>query len=394
MIVPGVKEIHDGISRHIKEISKRLSKRGFTIVNLLASSGKRPSVQIIEDSYILLKVPSVSFRFLRPRRNLVASYLDQFFYYYGYREATRKVARDINDMSILHTNGLCTVAQSRSSRCKRLVTFQGFGQLDMLSRDRSNFRALLLHSVLRKVYVNADHYTAYSERMKQTACQLYGIDPSKISIVPHGVDAGTFSAKKDYERIEELELKYNINRRFRVIFVSHLVRGKGLDIMFRAMEILKKKRNDVMLLLKVGKNAHPSVQNMVETLGLGNDVRVISDFLSETDFRALYQLSDAFVNFHILTGYSTTVLEAMASGIPPIIYRYSPNRDLLDESAGVILNSLNPEELANAIELLANDSDLAGRLGQNAMKMVADHYDWDTAVVPGYASVYNKLING
>jgi glycosyltransferase involved in cell wall biosynthesis len=144
----------------------------------------------------------------------------------------------------------------------------------------------------------------------------------------------------------------------------------------------------------VGGMAAASTRWLVAGAGLGDDVRVISDFLVEKELRALYQLSGAFVNYHILTGYSTTVLEAMASGIPPIVYRYSPNCGLLDESAGVILNSLDPEELANAIDLLADDGGLAKRLGRNANKLAVENYDWDTAVVPRYASVYNRLIDG
>jgi spore coat protein SA len=336
----------------------------------------------------------VSFHFVRPRVSLIASYLNQVFYYGGYKEAVRKVAADLKDISVMHTHGLCSMTQSKNHRFKRLVTFQGFGQLDMLTRDRSELKAALLHSVLKRVYSRGDHFTTFSDDMKKNASRLYGIDPSKISIVPHGVDTGAFSTKADFEEIQRLESKYNINKRFRVVFVGHLVRGKGLGTILRAMKILKGRRNDVMLLLKVGGMAAASTRWLVAGAGLGDDVRVISDFLVEKELRALYQLSDAFVNYHILTGYSTTVLEAMASGIPPIVYRYSPNRGLLDESAGVILNSLDPEELANAIDLLADDGGLAKRLGRNANKLAVENYDWDTAVVPRYASVYNRLING
>ena len=392
VMVPGIKTSYDGCARHIQEISKRLSNKGFLVINVLATNDKEPNLQIIDNSYVLLEVPSVLYHFIKPHSSLVGSYLNQFFHYSGFKEAVGKVIGDLSDRAILHTHGFCALTQPGKSKFKRVATFQGFGQLDMLTRDHSNIRAAVLHSALKKVYSNADHYTVFSERMKKTACQLYDINSRKISIVPHGVDAGFFSSRTADGRIKELESKYAIDKPFRVIFVGTLVRGKGLEILLRAMKILKGKRNDVMALLKIGGFAVSSVNGLIEHYGLNGSVKAISDFLSEADFKALYQLSDAFVNFHMMTGYSTTVLEAMASGGPPIIYKNSPNSDLVDESCGLLLKSVSPKELANAIEMLADDPGLRKRLGQSAKNKAARYYDWDRSVVPRYVSLYNRLI--
>ena len=82
----------------------------------------------------------------------------------------------------------------------------------------------------------------------------------------------------------------------------------------------------------------------------------------------------------------------MASGVPPIIYKNSPNSDLVDESCGLLLKSVSPKELANAIEMLADDPGLRKRLGQSAKNKAARYYDWDRSVVPRYVSLYNRLI--
>ena len=79
VMVPGIKESYDGCARHIQEISKRLSKKGFSVINVLATKSKKPNLQIIDDSYMLLEVPSVLYRFLKPRSSLVGSYFNQFF---------------------------------------------------------------------------------------------------------------------------------------------------------------------------------------------------------------------------------------------------------------------------------------------------------------------------
>ena len=55
VMVPGIKEVHDGCARHIQEISKRLAKKGHLIINVLATKNRKPNLQVVDDSYLLLE---------------------------------------------------------------------------------------------------------------------------------------------------------------------------------------------------------------------------------------------------------------------------------------------------------------------------------------------------
>lgn len=111
------------------------------------------------------------------------------------------------------------------------------------------------------------------------------------------------------------------------------------------------------------------------------------------ELKSLYKVSNAYVNYHLMSGHSTAVLEAMASGVPPIIHKSSPNTDILDKSCGIVLETMDPKELADAINSVIDDKTYADRLSRNAMIRARREHDWDEVVVPKYASVYRSLMD-
>jgi len=175
--------------------------------------------------------------------------------------------------------------------------------------------------------------------------------------------------------------------------MGFLVKGKGAEILLKAFKILGERRRDVILAMKIGSlTDYAEMISHINRLDIKELVRVFADRISDNELRALYQTSKAFVNYHFKSGHSTALLEAMASGVPPIIYKYSSNRDIVNASCGIMLETLEPSELANTIEMLVDDEILVRKLGQRAMDRARSEYDWDNSVVPKYTSVYESLL--
>jgi len=394
-MIPGAdNKPYDGLTRHVYEVSKRLVKNDFTVINVVPSVDESFGVQQIDNSYTFVRIPVTNLRLIRTLLNKIDVNLGYIPHYINYYEASRKLLRNLEKPLILHTHGFYTIAQPKMKivHGKRIVTFHGFGQLDAIAKEQAHIKLPLLNFMLRKVYRNADHYTTFSNTMKSIATRLYGIDSNNITIVPHGVDAKFFSSKVSSEEIERIEARFKLNKPCRVLFFGNLIKGKRLDVLLEAFQILKSRKCNIMLILKTGLVRHYfEILELISKLGIKDLVRVITENVWGSDLRALYKASDMFVNYHLLSGHSTALLEAMASGVPPIIYRHSLNRDIVDPSNGVILTTLDPVALADAIEMLAKDKKLCKRLGHNAMNKMLKEYDWDKVVVPGYISVYDTL---
>jgi len=397
IMVPGTdNEPHEGITRHVFEISKRLGRRGFRVLNVAPSPHGSQVLQIVDDSYALLQVPVPSLPHAATLMNRIDTHLGAVPYYLNYRNAVNRLLVGFEGPLIIHTHSFYTIAQPAKPNelCKRLATVHGFGNIDAKGKGHNRFKTKFLGLMLKPVYRRADRYTTQSENMKSMMVRFYGIDADKISVVPHGVDSDFFSRSIDSTEAGITEKKFNLNKPHRVLFLGQLLKGKGLEVLLKAFRMLQTQRKDVLLILKIGRVRHYNeILRLITALGIRNNVRIISRNLSMNELKSLYKVSNAYVNYHLMSGHSTAVLEAMASGVPPIIHKSSPNTDLLDKSCGIILETMDPKELIVAINSLIDDKTYAGRLSRNAMIRARREYDWDEVVVPGYVSVYRNLMD-
>jgi len=397
IMVPGTdNEPYEGISRHVFEISKRMGRMGLKILNVVPSPSGSQAVRIVDDSYALSQLPIPTLPHAATLLRKIDANLGMAPYFLNYRNAVHRLLARLEEPIILHTHAFYTITQpgKQNRLCKRLATVHGFGNLDAIGKGQSHVKAKLMGLMLKRVYRNADSYTTQSERMKSMMIRFYGIDADKISVVPHGVDAGFFSPDLNPIEVKMAESKFNLDKPHRVLFLGHLFKGKGLEVLLKAFKLLKAKKREVLLILKIGRVSHyDEILRLITALGIQNSVRIISRRLSMNELKSLYKVSNAYVNYHLMSGHSTAVLEAMASGVPPIINKYSPNTDVVDESSGIVLETIDPEELVAAIESILDDKTYASRLSRNAMNRARIEHDWDEVVVPKYISVYRSLMD-
>jgi glycosyltransferase involved in cell wall biosynthesis len=165
-----------------------------------------------------------------------------------------------------------------------------------------------------------------------------------------------------------------------ILFFGRINFKKGLDILTRAFGQLARKRQDIMLVI-----AGP------DTEGYGARVRDwLHDegVLDRTMFTgmltgALKSAALAGATLFVLPSYSENfgiaVVEAMAAGQPVVISKHvNICREVTDAHAGLVVNA-NRDEVARAMEILIDDSQLAERMGLNGKRLVRDRFTWDAA---------------
>ena len=88
------------------------------------------------------------------------------------------------------------------------------------------------------------------------------------------------------------------------------------------------------------------------------------------DVPDLYGASDAFLFISFREGLSLSLMEAMSSGLPSIVSPIRGNTDLIEDRKEGLYTALNPEAVAQAIQVLASDPALCRKLGDNAKEKV------------------------
>jgi glycosyltransferase involved in cell wall biosynthesis len=90
------------------------------------------------------------------------------------------------------------------------------------------------------------------------------------------------------------------------------------------------------------------------------------------------------------------VLEAMASGIPVIAAAWGGPADYIDANTGILIPPATPDifvsQLADAILLLAKNSQLREEMGKRARQRIQQAYDW-RAKAKGMLRIYEDVLS-
>jgi glycosyltransferase involved in cell wall biosynthesis len=225
----------------------------------------------------------------------------------------------------------------------------------------------------------ADHVTAISSPLAGYA-RLHGYDRS-VTIIPNGVDPSIFrSAGRATE-----------DRAPTVLCVSRLVRKNGIDVLLKAVSLLRLRVPTVECRIIGGGPERVELEALAGQLGLNSSVR----FLGELPHRAIVHHmleSDVFVRPSRSEGMGTAFVEAMAFGLPVIGTPVGGIVDVITNGeTGLVANADQPTDLADKMERLLADQGLAKRLASQAQAWARAHHDVDMIAVR-YGELFRELM--
>jgi glycosyltransferase involved in cell wall biosynthesis len=191
----------------------------------------------------------------------------------------------------------------------------------------------------------------------------HGVDPSKVQVVPLGVDLDTFSpAQKALQRSGSLK----------VLYVGRLSVRKGVPCLLKAMELVD--QSSIQLTM-IGVLDEELTGYCNERLAkLGGRVRWIPG-LARRDLVDHYRNADVAVLPSLCDSFGQSVLEAMGCGTPSIVSD-ACGAPVTDGQEGIVLPAGDPAALAGALDVLASRPDVVRRLGGAAAK-TALSFGWD-----------------
>lgn len=213
------------------------------------------------------------------------------------------------------------------------------------------------------------------------------IDPTKLLIIPNGLDAARFdrATAKRHTMRQTLGLESGA---IGVVVVGNLLPYKGHADLLRALpDIVHAEPTARFFLVGEDRGIGTSLMRLAEELGVSQHVVFLG---RQEDVAEILAAMDVFVLTSHEEGFSNALLEAMASGLAVVATDVGGNREALEEdNLGILVPSRNPVALATAIKHLLAEGETRLHLGCRAQQCVRSKYTV-AAMVDAHVALYQQ----
>ncbi len=136
-----------------------------------------------------------------------------------------------------------------------------------------------------------------------------------------------------------------------VIYAGRLLDHKNVDLLVRAIALVKKSKPDISCIIVGNGPERDHLQELIAELKLKDNVTLFNFVEDQSELHALMKASKTLVLPSIREGFSLTVIEANACGLPVITTSHEQNaaRDLIIEGENGLLTQANHKDLAKQI---------------------------------------------
>ena len=206
-----------------------------------------------------------------------------------------------------------------------------------------------------------DKMIAVSERTKNDLKRI-GVK-NNIKIIPNGID---------FEMIRQIKAS---DEESDVIFAGRLIKEKNVDVLLKAVKLVKKEMPEVKCKIIGEGPEKPKLEKLAYDLGLESNVE-FTGFLGDHDDVISYMKSSKVLMLpSTREGFGIAALEANACGLPVITVNHKMNAvcDFIERDRNGFICELSEKDAAdNILRGLDEGADMAGNCIETASR-----YDWE-----------------
>lgn len=236
----------------------------------------------------------------------------------------------------------------------------------------------------KRVARRLPHLVTVSETSRRDIVDEIGVDPSRIGVVPVGVDPEIFKPRPEIAQVPG-----------RIIAViSSDVPLKGLAFLLEALAKLRTEVPHAHLVVIGRVRPEDPARRTVARLGLEGAVTFTNNITHE-EVLELYAQAEVAAVPSLYEGFSLPSVQAMASGVALVCTRAGAIPEVAgahDETA-LLVEPGDPAALAASLRRLLEDPAARRRLGAAARRRVLDRFTWKQMAI-GTADLYRRILAG
>jgi glycosyltransferase involved in cell wall biosynthesis len=298
------------------------------------------------------------------------------FVFFSFFHLRRLVIRNKSEVIFaqwLIPGGLIGALVSRITKIPLVISFHGS---DIYVAERYFF----LKPILKFIFKSTCRATACSRDLAERVVKL-GLPPSKVTVIPYGVDTKRFqpNASGAQKAKEKLSLK---ETRPIIIAMGRLVHKKGFSYFIKSIpHVLISKPNSLFLIAGEG-DLRFDLEELADSLYIKKNFRMLGhlpwqdtqDYLALADIVVVPSIIDDAGN---VDGLPNVVLEALSTGCALVASEVAGIPEVITHNRnGLLVPPRDEHALSKAIIFLLDDPGKRNELGTSARLTAENYLDW------------------
>jgi len=203
----------------------------------------------------------------------------------------------------------------------------------------------------------------------------------QVEVIPNGIDTELFKPKDKIEARKKIGLP--LSKKI-ILFVASKLKDeqKGAKYFFEALKYLRS-RDWMAITLGKKLNRNTKITNVnIKQLGYVSDPELVAEAYNSADIFCITSLNDSF---------PTTILEAMACGIPVVGFKAAGVPEQVSSDCGILVEPKNVKDLAEVIDTLLNNDGQRKIFSLNCRKKTLENYSLEK-FKERYINLYKKIL--
>jgi glycosyltransferase involved in cell wall biosynthesis len=379
IVVPALGNVYGGPSKSVVELAEAVGRSGINVDLVTTNANGNTTLDVPLFTWI--------------NKN---SYRIKYFPYWDIADykltfsLTSWLFQNVSNYDIVHTNAVFSYPvlpaywACQFHKVPYIVTPRGMLEpwaLAYKSEKKKLYFSWLEKPAIQKA--SAIHMLASSEAERTEALNL----KPPLVVIPNGIH------KEDFQNHPSPEVFYrqfpDLQNKRLVVFLGRIDPKKGLDLLAKAFAKAHQLFSDTHLIVAGQDNTGflPTAQNYFKEGSCSEAVTFTGMLTGDIKYAALAAAS-IYVAPSYSEGFSMSVLEGMASGLPCVI---TTGCNFPEAKNVAKIVHIDAEQIADALISLLQDSLEAKDMGDLARQFILGNYTWDKIALK-MASVYTKVI--
>ncbi|MBS9392761.1 MAG: glycosyltransferase [Dolichospermum sp. LBC05a] len=381
IITPYISSSYGGISKIVIEFIQEISKLGIKVDLITTNADPFHKLNVPLNTWITKENYRVQYFSCWHRNDLIISYyMIKWLFFH------------ITDYDIIHSNTIFSPLISTSNwicqlrKIPYLIT--PHGMLEPWALSYKGWKKRLYFALIEKPSLQKSRTIQVNSSSEENSIKSLGIK-SPIVIIPNGVH------RQEFENLPDPDLFYqqfpHTRNKTLILFLGRIDPKKGLDLLAPAFAKVYNQFPQTHLIVAGPDSIGflPTAKSYFTQAGCLEAVTFTGMLTGELKLATL-AAANIYIAPSYSEGFSMSVLEGMATGLPCVITTGCnfPEAGIAD--AAKIVNT-NHKDISDALIELLQDADGAKKMGDRARQFILDNYTWDKIALK-MVSVYEDII--